>query len=199
MFAFLRGIIARKDAHRVELDVNGVGYDVLVPERIAHKLTPSSPATLLTYCYIREDIFQIYGFLREEERALFKTLLGVTGVGPKAALAVLSAMSIQEIGRAILENDVKAFTRISGIGTKGAQRIILEMKAKLGQDTELSVLLGEAPEPTADTDDVIAALCALGCTLPEARKAAAKARQGLPPDARDEEVVKAALRSLAKT
>lgn len=198
MFAFLRGTVARKPAGAVELDVNGVGYHVIVPDAVHRRLVIDAEATLLTYCHIREDAFQIFGFLREEEKALFATLLTISGVGPKVAIAVLSGMSVQAFGRAVLDNDVNAFTRISGIGKKGAQRIILEMKAKLGQDAELGAILGEKEEAAPDSDDVIAALCALGCTLSEAKRAANAARKQLGNEASAEELVKAALRSMAK-
>ncbi|HEO70465.1 MAG TPA: Holliday junction branch migration protein RuvA [Candidatus Hydrogenedentes bacterium] len=200
MFAFLLGSIAQKALTHVELDVNGVGYQVFVPDSTHRKLVPNQDATLLTHCYIREDAFQIYGFLREEERALFRTLLGVSGIGPKVALAILSAMSPAEFGRAVLENDVKAFTRVGGVGKKTGQRLILELKAKMGQDAELGALLGEPAFEDADIgrDDVIDALCALGCTMLEAKRAAAKAREKLGAEASDEELVKAALRSMAK-
>lgn len=198
MFAFLRGVVVRKGANHIDLDVNGVGYAVYVPDGVQRKLASGGEATLLTYCHIREDAFQIFGFLRDDEKALFTTLLSISGIGPKVALSVLSGMSVQEFGRAVLENDVGAFTRISGIGKKGAQRIILEMKAKLGQDAELSALLGEAEESAPETDDVIAALCALGCTIGEAKKATAAARKQLGENSPVEELVKAALRTLSK-
>jgi Holliday junction DNA helicase RuvA len=198
MFAFLRGIVARKPTGAVELDVNGVGYAVFVPDGVHRRLIIDSEATLLTYCHIREDAFQIFGFLREEEKALFISLLSISGIGPKVALTVLSGLSVQQFGRAVLDSDVNAFTRISGIGKKGAQRIILEMKAKLGQDAELSAILGESQESVTDADDVIAALCSLGCTINEAKRAAAAARKQLGKDATDEDLVKAALRSMAK-
>lgn len=199
MFAFLRGTIARKAAGFVELDVHGVGYEVWVPESVYRKLVVNQDATLLTHCHIREDSFQIFGFLREEEKNLFRMLLDVSGIGPKVSLAILSGVSVAEFGRAILENDVNAFTRVNGVGKKTAQRLVLEMKARLGQDAELDAILGE-PKDTAspDTDDVIAALCSLGCSLAEARKAATGARKKLPEDAPVEEVIKAALRSMAK-
>ncbi|MBN2308838.1 MAG: Holliday junction branch migration protein RuvA [Candidatus Hydrogenedentes bacterium] len=200
MFAFLRGIVARKASDHIELDVAGVGYAVSVPEPVYRKLVVDGPCTLLTYCHIREDAFQIFGFLREEEKALFETLLSISGVGPKVALAILSTMSVQAFGQAVMNNDVSAFTKVSGVGKKGAQRIVLEMKAKLGQDAELSAILGEPgeQEPSPESDDVIAALCSLGCTLGEAKRAAAKARKELRDDAPDEELVRAALRSMAK-
>jgi Holliday junction DNA helicase RuvA len=199
MFAFLRGTVARKGLDHIELDVDGVGYEVSVPESVYRRLVVDQETTLLTYCHIREDAFQIFGFLREEEKGLFKTLLGISGIGPKVSLAILSAMSVSEFGRAVLENDVKAFTRVGGVGKKTAQRVVLEMKTRLGQDAELSAILGEPRETaTPETDDVIAALCSLGCTLGEARKAAATARKQLGADASDAELVKAALRSLAR-
>ena len=199
MFAFLRGIVARKGLDHIELDVNGAGYEVWTPDPVYRKLVVNQEATLLVYCHIREDSFQIFGFLREEEKALFKTLLGITGIGPKVSLAILSAMSSTEFRRAVLENDVTSFTRISGVGKKTGQRIILEMKAKLGQDAELSAILGEPGEmATPESDDVIAALCSLGCTLNEARKAANAARKKLDADASVEDVLKTALRSMAR-
>jgi len=199
MFAFLRGTVARKALDHIELDVGGAGYEVWVPDTVYRKLSVNQDAKLLTYCHIREDAFQIFGFLREEEKALFKMLLGVTGIGPKVSLAVLSAMSVEEFGRAVLDNDVRAFDKVGGVGKKTAQRLVLEMKTKLGQDAELSVILGESEETPAETDDVIAALCSLGCTTTEAKKAAAGARKQLGAEATPEELVKAALRSLART
>ncbi|MBI4557888.1 MAG: Holliday junction branch migration protein RuvA [Candidatus Hydrogenedentes bacterium] len=199
MFAFLRGTVARKGVEHIELDVGGVGYEVWVPDGVHRRLLIDAPVTLLTHCHIREDAFQIFGFLREEEKALFKMLLSISGVGPKVALAVLSALSVAEFARAIHENDVTALTRANGVGKKLGQRIILEIKTKLGQDAELGAILGEKDaEVTAERDDVMAALCSLGCTLGEAKKAAAHARKQLGDEAADEELVKAALRSLAK-
>jgi len=155
--------------------------------------------TLLTYCHIREDAFQIFGFLREEEKSLFVSLLGVTGIGPKVSLAILSAMSASQFAQAVRENDVAAFTKVAGVGKKTGQRVILEMKAKLGQDAELSAILGEQQDMASpETDDVIAALCALGCTMAEAKKAAGFARNQLGVEASAEELVKAALRSMAR-
>lgn len=200
MFAFLRGVVASKGLHHIALDVNGVGYEVQVPDPVYRRLTVHQEATLITYCHIREDAFQIFGFLKEEEKALFMMLLDITGVGPRLALAVMSGLSVSEFGRVILESDIAAFTRVPGVGKKMAQRIVLEMKAKLGQDAELRTILGEA-QPTEETDegdDVLAALLALGCTDTEARKAAAKARKELGPDASDEDLVRAALRSLSR-
>lgn len=200
MFAFLRGSVARKTPDHIELDVNGVGYLVHVSDRTHSRLGLDQPVTLLTYCHIREDSFQIFGFLREEEKALFTMLLGVSGIGPKVAMSVISGMSPQEFGRAIHDNDVTAFTKIGGVGKKTGQRIVLEMSAKLGKDAELDKIIGKRADADdeSDSDDVIAALMALGCTSAEAKKAASQARDQLGKTAKDEDLVRAALRSLAK-
>ncbi len=199
LFSFLRGRVADKVPGEVVIDVNGVGYRVHVSDRVWSRLTLESTAQLLTHCHIREELFQIFGFLGHDEKALFELLLGISGVGPKVALAVLSTLGVTDFRRAVLANDVTAITRVSGVGKKGAQRIVLETKSKLGQDTELGALLGdEASLDSEAGDDVVAALCALGCTLAEAQRAAKKARDASEPDTPDEELVKTALRSMAK-
>lgn len=200
MFAFLRGTVASKQPGRIELDVGGVGYEVFVPESTYGRLTTHQDATLLTYCHIREDAFVIFGFLREEEKALFRELLSINGVGPKVALAVLSRLGVGDFGRAILDQDVDAFVKVPGVGKKMATRLVVEMKSRMGQDTELSALLGDpaAVEDEGERDDVIDALCALGCTPLEAKRAAAKARASLKNGATDEDIVKAALQTLAR-
>ncbi len=200
MFAFLRGTVALKTPDHIALDVGGVGYEVAVPETVYRKLAVHQEVTLLTYCHIREDTFQIYGFLKEEEKALYMTLLSINKVGPKVALAVLSGLSVQAFGQAVLENDVKAFTKISGIGKAMGQRIVLEMKNKLKQNPDLNAIIGEPESSDAapEGDDAYEALLSLGCTPPEAKKAAQAARKKLGEGASDEAVVRAALQSMAK-
>lgn len=199
MFAFLRGVVAAKTLEQIHLDVNGIGYEVSVPDTVHRRLSPDQTVTLLTYCHIREDSFQIFGFQRDEEKSLFMMLLGITGIGPKVALSFLSALTPAEFGQAIMSSDVTAITKVPGVGKKTAQRVVLELKAKLGQDTELSAILGEDADALDETsDDVIAALLSLGCTPAEAKKAAAKARKELGKNASDEDLVKSALRSMSK-
>jgi Holliday junction DNA helicase RuvA len=199
MFAFLRGRVAAKPLNHIQLDVNGVGYLVFVPASVRSKLVVDREATLLTYCHIREDSFQIFGFLQEEQKALFIMLLSVSGIGPKVALSILSDMAPSTFGHALRQSDVTAFTKVSGVGKKTAQRLILEMKAKLGQDAELDAILGgESDEESFDGDDVVAALLALGSTPTEAKRAAARARKNSTKNASDEDLVRTALQSLAK-
>ncbi len=199
MFASLRGRVLFSGPNRIVLDVNGIGFDVWVPDVVQRKLTRDHETSLLTYCHIREDSFQIFGFLTEQEKTLFTMCLDINGVGPKAALGLLSVLSVDAFARAIQEQDVAAVSRAPGVGKKLAQRIILEMKTKMGGVPELSALLG-VPDAAANTegDDVYEALMSLGCSPAEARKAAVHARETLGTDASDEELVRAALRSLAK-
>jgi Holliday junction DNA helicase RuvA len=199
MFAFLRGIVASKGVDQIALDVHGAGYLVYVPASTQRRLQQGQEAKLITYCYIREDAFQIFGFLHDEEKRLFITLLSITGIGPKVALSVLSVLTPAEVGKAVLEHDVTRFTKVPGVGKKMAQRIVLELKSKMGQDAELSAILGE-PEALAaiEGDDVYEALISLGCSPQEARKATEGARKQLGEDAPAEELVRAALQSLAR-
>ncbi len=200
MFAFLRGTVALKSIDHIALDVGGVGYEISVPETVYRKLAVHQEVTLLTYCHIREDAFLIFGFLKEEEKALFTTLLSINKVGPKVALNVLSGLSVQAFGQAVLENDVKTFSKVPGIGKAMAQRIVLEMKTKLKQNPDLNAIIGEPESVDAapEGDDAYEALLSLGCTPAEAKKATQNARKKLGGDAPDEEVVRAALQSMAK-
>lgn len=200
MFAFLRGTVALKTTNYIALDVGGVGYQLSVPESVYRKLAIHQEVTLLTYCHIREDSFQIFGFLKDEEKTLFTTLLSINKIGPKVALSVLSGLSVQAFGQAVLENDVKAFTKISGVGKAMAQRIVLEMKNKLKQNPDLNAIIGEPEgvDAAPEGDDAYEALLSLGCTPQEAKKATVSARKKLGEDATDEAVVRAALQSMAK-
>lgn len=200
MFAFLRGTVAAKLLDCIALDVGGVGFAVHVPESAYRKLVINQDVMLHTYCHIREDDFKIFGFLKEDEKTLFVALLDINGVGPKAALALLSSMSVAQFGQAIMNSDVAALAKAPGIGKKLAQRIVLETKTRMGQTPELGAILGETKNADAppEGDDVYEALISLGCTPAEARKASAVARKELGADARDEDLVRAALRSMAR-
>ena len=199
MFAFLRGKIALKKINQVALDVKGIGFDVLVPDLLQNRLTVGEEVTLLTYCHIREDSFQIFGFSTEKERSLFTTCITISGVGPKVALALLSTLSVDALIQAVQVQNIEVLTRVPGVGKKLAGRIILEMTSKMGKTTELSALLGQ-PEANApvEGDDVYEALISLGCSIAEARNAATHARKTLGEQAADADLVREALRSLAK-
>jgi len=189
-----------KGLQSIALDVGGVGYEVSVPDFVHEKLGMNREVTLLTYCHIREESFQIFGFLRQDEKALFELLLGITGVGPKVALSVVSTLPPARFAAAIQSSDVTAFTKAPGVGKKLAQRLVLEAKTKLGQIPELSAILGESAGETVSLggDDAYEALVSLGCTPQEAKRAVLAARADLGPQAKDEDVVRTALRSLAR-
>src|SRR5438270_5268568 len=166
MIAFLNGTVAEKGAGRVVLDVNGVGYEVLVPTQTLAALPPTGkPARLYTRLSVREDAMTLFGFASSDERMLFDHLVTVTGVGPKLALAVLSVLTPDALRRAIVAGDAAVLTQVPGIGRKGAARIILDLKDRLG--------LGGDEIPTGPLSEVRERLLALGLSPEQARAARA--------------------------
>ncbi len=202
MFAFLQGKVALIGAGWIALDIHGVGYQVNLPERTLNGLAVGSEIRLLTHCHIREDDFQIYGFFTEEDRVLFRLLLGISGIGPKVAISILSAMDPATFLNALEHNDITPLTRVPGIGKKLAQRVLLEIKNRLGQDTDLQALLGGSDTGrSADrqqADDAVEAMIALGCSPVEARERVAAARKECPENASIETVIKRALSQIAR-
>ena len=134
MFYYLNGTLALVDANLAVIDCGGVGYACHTTNYTLAKLQLGKPAKLFTYCGIKEDAFDIYGFSTREELDCFKRLLGVTGVGTKAALAILSAVSPDQLTLAVMTQDDKTITMAQGVGKKLAQRIILELKDKLAKE-----------------------------------------------------------------
>lgn len=164
MIAFLKGALAGKTATTAYIEVNGVGFAVGMSQASLSKLPElGSPVQVHTYLQVREDGMSLYGFLSLEEQALFEQLIGVSGVGPKVALAALSAFpSPQALASAIAAQDVAAVQRIPGVGKKTASRIILELKGSL--DHGLDQLFGADGQPAA-------APAAAGASLQAAREA----------------------------
>ena len=132
MFYYLNGTVALLDANLAVIDCGGVGYACHTSNYPLARLQNGKPAKLFTYCNIKEDAFDIYGFSTREELDCFRRLIGVTGVGTKAALAILSAVSPDQLTLAVMTQDDKTITMAQGVGKKLAQRIILELKDKLG-------------------------------------------------------------------
>jgi Holliday junction DNA helicase RuvA len=183
----LRGIPAGQSAEGLVLDVGGVGYLVAAtPSALAR--AGSSELTLETYLHVREDALQLYGFADADERALFVSLLGVSGIGPKVALAVVSSSPPAELRRAIALGDAARFQVIPGIGKKTAERIVLELKGSLPDGVEHRVDAPASAELVARD-----ALVELGYTVVEAERVLAAVDPGLPA----EERVREALRSAA--
>lgn len=179
MIGRLRGTLVAKQPPGLLVDVGGVGYELEAPMSTFYDLPAAGePVTLFTHQVVREDAHLLFGFARESERGLFRALLKVSGVGAKMALAVLSGMSADDFARCIESDDVTALTRLPGIGKKTAQRLIVEMRDRLG-DAEVRAALTPAAEPAVDAaasgaDDPVAdasaALVALGYRPAEANR-----------------------------
>jgi len=170
MIGRLRGEIAIKQPPELLLDVNGVGYEILAPMSTFYELPPvGEETTLFTHLAIRDDAHVLYGFVSLSERALFRGLLKVNGVGAKMALAILSGMSAEEFSRCVQSNDTASLVRLPGIGKKTAERLIIEMRDRLQKLLDLPKTGTAAAMPAAftqtaasPTNDAVDALIALG-------------------------------------
>ena len=165
MIAYLSGVLLEKHLQRLIVDVNGVGYDVLVPLSTMYVIgEPGSKVTLRIYTHVREDALQLFGFATPLEQALFERLISVSGIGPKLALAVLSGIEPAELTRAIRSSDIARLTRIPGVGKKTAERLVVELKDRLPKaDTVEPVPAGAGGADDHDVrDDLLSALENLG-------------------------------------
>jgi Holliday junction DNA helicase RuvA len=180
VIARLRGKPAANTPEGLILDVNGVGYLVHATPTVVRKGEFAEEITVDTYLHVREDVLQLYGFADRSERELFVQLLSVSGVGPKVALAIVSGSPVAELRRAIARGDAARFQAIPGIGKKTAERIVLELKEKLGDPA-----LAPAPDGSGEQHVVARdALVELGWTLPDAERALAEVDADLPPEER---------------
>jgi len=202
VIAHLRGKIFEKSPNRIVVDVNGVGYEVFVPLSTFYGLgEPGADISLRVHTHVREDALTLYGFATMLEQELFERLIGVSGIGPKVALAVLSGIEPQELMRAIERADLARLTAIPGVGKKTSERIVLELKDRLPRGQVAAAIGGTAAAaPPALRDDVVSALVNLGYHRPLAEHAvdAAMKTLGPSPDAGFERMLKTALRELAK-
>lgn len=196
MIALLRGRVAAATLGQVVLDVGGVGYAVRVAPGM-HLGPPGAELTLHTSLAVREDSLTLYGFPTSSARDLFEVLLGVSGVGPKVALAALGTLGEEGLRRAVVAEDVTALTVVPGIGRKGAQRMILELRERLGPGS-----LAEVPGAAAVTNgssprgEAAQALVALGYAPAEAARALDDL--GAPEDTPAEELLRGALRGIGR-
>ena len=202
MIASLRGTILEKHPNRIVIDVNGVGYDVFVPLSTFYGLGDAGSNIIVRiHTHVREDALLLYGFATLLEQELFERLIGVSGIGPKVALAVLSGIEPQELIHAIERGDLARLTAIPGVGKKTSERIVLELKDRLPRARAVAIAAGGA---TADApvmrDDVVSALVNLGYHRPLADKAADAAMKtlGSASAASFERMLKQALREVAK-
>ena len=193
MIGSIRGTVFERTGNgEVLVEVGGVGYRALVPTGALAKLNPGEPAFLFTHLHVREDAMVLYGFPTRDERDTFEALIATTGVGPKLALAMLSVHSPAALRRALLEDDLAALTMVPGVGKRTAQRLLVELKARLAMpDVDLTDA-GGAPAPRAE---VRAALSGLGYAPDEVRDVVTQ----LPEEGSVEDLLREALKLLAVT
>ena len=198
MIAYLRGRLSAKQPNRIVIDVNGVGYDVSVPLSTFYGLgDEGSEVALRIHTHVREDALALYGFATALELVLFERLIGISGIGPKLALAVLSGIEPGELVRAIEQSDIARLTAIPGVGKKTSERIVVELKDRLPRLRPEVLAGGDAIEPSALRDDVLSALVNLGYHRPLSEKAVDAAVKATP-DGSFERTLKHALRELAR-
>lgn len=195
MFYYLNGKITILDANLAVIDCGGVGYGCHVTNYTQSQLRVGEEKRLYTYCNIREDAFDIYGFSTREELRLFEMLLSVNGVGTKAAVAILSALTPEQFTLAVMTGDDRSLTMAQGVGKKSAQRIILELKDKLGHDVQSVDFSAPTLAPSSGNHVALAsaALSELGYAQPDI----ARALKGLQVEGMStEEIVRQALRAM---
>ncbi len=192
MIGRLTGILAEKSPPQLLVDVHGVGYEVDVPMSSFYNLPAlGEPVTLLTHFVVREDAQVLFGFLTHAERATFRLLVKISGVGPRTALAILSGLSVDELAQAVSLQQSARLVKVPGIGKKTAERLLLELKGKLAQAPDAVAGPAAAHGPQGD---ILQALLALGYNEREA----AAALKALPAEVGVSEGIKLALRTLAR-
>ena len=200
MIALIRGTLAYKSIDHVIIDVGGVGYRLSIPLSTFYSLPETGEVSLFTHTHVREDALLLFGFLSMEEKELFIILIGISGVGPKLAVNILSHIPVGELKRAIAEGDIKRLSGLPGIGKKTAERLVLELKDKVGPLDELpaSSDTTAVAGPTRNTliNDVISALVNLGYKENTARKVLESME--LAPGLTMEEALKGALKILVR-
>jgi Holliday junction DNA helicase RuvA len=190
MIGRLTGLLAEKAPPHLLIDVNGVGYEVDVPMSSFYNLPAlGERVTLLTHFVVREDAQVLFGFLTHEERATFRLLVKISGVGPRTALAILSGLSVTELAQAVAMQETGRLVKVPGIGKKTAERLLLELKGKLGDAVNAPASVSAGAQ-----SDILQALLALGYNDREA----AAALKALPPDVAVSDGIKLALRALGK-
>ena len=200
MITFLRGTLVESWPQRLVIDVQGVGYEVIVPLLAGEAFPqPGEEITILTHFHVREQEQTLFGFGNSDERDLFRLLIDrVSGVGPKVAMAILSGMSARDFKAAVVANDLTAIASIKGLGKKTAERIVLELKDKVGV-TEAWEVQGRGegvPSEQSARADAVLALISLGYKQADAKKAVDRSADSLGSDCASDDLIRAALRIL---
>ena len=201
MIASLTGRLASKHPGGVVIDVQGVGYDVLIPLSTYYRLPESEqPVSLTIHTHVREDALQLFGFSTQREKDAFLMLLGVSGIGPKLALSVVSSLSVDDLAAAIRNDDQKTLASVPGIGKKSAARLALELKdkvEKLGAAAGLRAVKADEPADKL-MDDALSALVNLGYKAADVKDVIKQVLAGRNGDTPLQDLIRAALKELAK-
>lgn len=198
MIAFVRGAVVERRPGVAVIDVGGVGFAVLAPDSTLSTL-PAPPAvvTLRTWLYVREDAMQLFGFATEGERALFERLLTVSGVGPKVALAILSALPVAVVLAALAQSNAKVLTAASGVGKRLAERIVVELRDRVNAiDAGVPDVASRGAAGMPVREDAVSALLALGVSRIDAIDLVATALRDIPADSSLEEILRRSLAAL---
>ena len=201
MIAFVRGTAVDMSEAAVVIEAGGIGYEIFMTGNDLGRIRIGDQIKVHTYFNVREDAMQLYGFLAKDDLQMFRLLLGVNGIGPKAAVGVLSAMNADDLRFAVLSDDIRTISRAPGIGRKTAQKLILELKDKLSLEDAFEKKLAHADETAAAAGETAAdaskeaveALVALGYSSTEAMRAVRMVKDVSPDDV--EGILKAALKN----
>ncbi len=196
MIAYVRGVLDHKEPNRLVVDVNGLGYEIFVPLSTYQELPAvGGQVKLFTHHQVREDAMNLYGFLSSEEKEIFEMVLSISGVGAKVALSILSAISVDDFRISVAQGDMKRLTKIPGIGKKSAERMVLELKDKIGKihvdERMIRVLEAESG------NDAVSALLSLGANQSDAEYAVYRAERLLGKEAKIEDLIGQALKLMS--
>lgn len=207
MIGRIRGILIEKQATDIVVDVQGVGYEIQAPMSTVYLLPALGKEVVLhTHLVVREDAHLLYGFLALDERHMFRSLIKISGVGPKMALAILSGMAVEEFVKTVRSNDLASLVRMPGIGKKTAERLVVEMKDKLADwsgalasSASLATVSASGPTDRQMSQEAVTALVALGYKPQEAARVIAQVLKLNGDLNRSEELIRLALRSMAQS
>lgn len=196
MYAYIQGLLTEKEPDAVVVEAGGVGYRILAGSRTLAALPPAgSTVRVYTFHHVREDAHLLYGFLGRDEKEMFRRIIAVSGIGPKLAMSILSGMTPAELAIAVVTEDARAISRVNGVGKKTAERLILELREKIGTGELIQEnrTAPSAAQPAGAAQEAIQALMALGYTSTEAARAVSRLPETC---ATVEEIVVHALRQM---
>ena len=200
MYAYIKGTLEEISSDKIVVEAGGIGYNILMsPGRFDFLPPLGDEIKVYTYTNVREDAMLFFGFLSREELDLFKKLIGVSGIGPKGGLSILSVLSVQDVILAIVSGDSKKIAKAPGIGAKTAERVIIDLKDKVDAEDAFSggpVLAKSVDANDTDADETVLALVALGYGMREAKSAVSKARSAAGETADSEKLLKLSLKYL---